>query len=282
MTFESEPLTYLPLPRIENHPNPADQFKAVAWAKELLNSDDWVILDTESTGKTASSAHIIQVAVLSPRGELLFNSFVRPGKGVRTQNFVLEDMGVTRDQLKDAPLLEDVILALIPVVGKKRVVSYSADWREELFHWNCHRLAIEKPRWQWVDAMRPYSHYVGEFWKSKGDYKFQALPSLGHESAMNCRETLALINRLAISAPNVKVQAGAIGLIVAAAVIFAILTVGGMIIGAVSNALTPQATQEPNQDPRAKTAEDSSSAAPHHSQKQQTNLQHHKHHRRRH
>ena len=191
-----------PLPCPKSHRCPADQQKAIEWARNLLDTDDWLILDTESTGKEASSSSIVQIAVLSPKGEVLFNSHIRPASGARVSALLLEDMEITRKDLKNASSLEDVLLKLVPIIGRKRIISYSADWREEILHWNCQRMCVEKPKWIWIDAMRPFSAYVGVWWESKNDYKFQALPSVAHESVTNCRETLHLIRRLAASEPT--------------------------------------------------------------------------------
>ncbi len=72
---------------------------------------------------------------MSPSGDLLYKSFVKPPKGLRVMKFVLEDMHVSREDLQQAPSLDMIIDDLVRVVGRKRVVSYAADWRAEIFKW---------------------------------------------------------------------------------------------------------------------------------------------------
>lgn len=59
----------------------ADRRSAVSWARWALVTRNVVILDTETTGLGAD-AEVVELAVLSPRGEVLFDSLVRPRKPI--------------------------------------------------------------------------------------------------------------------------------------------------------------------------------------------------------
>src|SRR6185437_1044792 len=48
-----------------------------AWARELLTRDDWVVLDTETTGLDAG-AEVIDLAVLDRNGTVLLETLLRP------------------------------------------------------------------------------------------------------------------------------------------------------------------------------------------------------------
>src|SRR5206468_1775674 len=59
-------------------PNPIlDRLSVRDWARSLLERNNWVILDTETTGFDRN-AEVIQVGILSGQGEVVFDSLVKP------------------------------------------------------------------------------------------------------------------------------------------------------------------------------------------------------------
>lgn len=59
------------------HPFPTNREEQAAWARSLLARNDWVTLDTETTGLDKTT-EAIQVAILAPDGAELLNSLVCP------------------------------------------------------------------------------------------------------------------------------------------------------------------------------------------------------------
>jgi DNA polymerase-3 subunit epsilon len=53
-----------------------DRVRAVRWARTQLTLDNWAILDTETTG--LYNAEIVEIAIISNRGEPLLNTLVKP------------------------------------------------------------------------------------------------------------------------------------------------------------------------------------------------------------
>ena len=45
-----------------------DKAQATQWAQQLLGRNDWVILDTETTG--LHGAEVVDIAIISPQGQL--------------------------------------------------------------------------------------------------------------------------------------------------------------------------------------------------------------------
>lgn len=76
MTRTMEPL--VPHQYVENHPqgNP-DRVAAVEWARDLMVSRDFVIFDSETTG-LSSPVDFVEIAVVGPTGETLFDSLLKP------------------------------------------------------------------------------------------------------------------------------------------------------------------------------------------------------------
>ena len=59
-----------------------DRQATIDWAQALLRDPSrWVMLDTETTG-LGEADEIVQIAVISPSGETLINSLLRPSKPI--------------------------------------------------------------------------------------------------------------------------------------------------------------------------------------------------------
>ena len=54
----------------------ADRVQAVQWAREMLQREEWTILDTETTGLYA--AEVVEIAIVAPDGEELVNTLIKP------------------------------------------------------------------------------------------------------------------------------------------------------------------------------------------------------------
>src|SRR5687768_4350279 len=58
-------------------PRPEDRLAAQLWARRLLERDDWVVLDTETTGLD-HGAEVIQIGVVGPDGRTLLDTLLQP------------------------------------------------------------------------------------------------------------------------------------------------------------------------------------------------------------
>jgi len=65
------------------HPNPKHRNGSILWAREIIkNSNDYVFLDTETTGLGETDV-IVQLAVTNYNGDALINTLVKPTKRKR-------------------------------------------------------------------------------------------------------------------------------------------------------------------------------------------------------
>jgi len=65
------------LVQVDAHPNPEDRYEAALWARQLLSRNDWVVVDTETTGLGATD-QVVQVSVVDPSGRSLVDTLVQP------------------------------------------------------------------------------------------------------------------------------------------------------------------------------------------------------------
>lgn len=183
-----------------------DRARAVAWAHSLL-ADDFVILDTETTG-LHSDAEIVSIAVVDKTGAPLLDTLVKPTQPIPSGATRIH--GITDATVADAPTFGQIFDTLRMAVGGKRCVIYNAAYDTRLLHqaeqwyqqrvdstWDC----LEQDGWQalavWDCAMQQYAAYCGEYSEYHGNYRYQPLPGGDHTALGDARACLALIKRMA-------------------------------------------------------------------------------------
>jgi DNA polymerase-3 subunit epsilon len=193
-----------------------DRDKSILWARRLLAREDWVIFDTETTG--LSGAEIVQIGLLSPQGEVLLDSLVRPRLSIRLDATAIH--GITALDVAYAPDLTELLPRMEAVMhgeerNPKTVVVYNAAFdRGVLFHCLTRRFVPENAasplvdtgrqkrdawmdRCRWDCAMQRYSNFVGEWNNWRGSYRWQKLPAGDHTAIGDCRATLWVIQEMA-------------------------------------------------------------------------------------
>jgi hypothetical protein len=55
--------------------------EAIDWARELMGRQDWVLLNTETTG-LGPDDEVVEIAVLDPTGRALLDTLVRPPRPI--------------------------------------------------------------------------------------------------------------------------------------------------------------------------------------------------------
>ena len=151
-----------------------DRMAAVEWARELLARKDFVIFDSETTG-LSSPVDFVGIAVVSPKGETLFDSLLKPSCRIEPAARAIH--GHSAKSLSGAPRFFEVYADLLEVLYQRRVIVFNSSydrrvWDEAIRHLGARgALAGVLPRWEC--AMRHYAMYVGERSKRGGGYRYQ-------------------------------------------------------------------------------------------------------------
>lgn len=181
-----------------------DFVQSVEWAeKELSKPDGFVVLDCEATGLRAYYNEIIQLAVLSGRGESLLNTLVKPiypermfERGGRHDLCAYDIHGIHPDSLEFAPNFRQIYQQLQKAIRGKVVLIYNASFDHNMLLAACeyYNLPRLKARY-WVDVMGWYSQWHGEK-RRDGSYRWQALNG-GHDALGDCQAVIGVLKRMA-------------------------------------------------------------------------------------
>lgn len=150
------------------------------------NNTDWLVLDTETTGISKAS-EIIEIAVSSAEGELIYHSYVLPKGRIPSEATAIH--GITRKKIKDAPIWPEVQAQLSKVLEGRLVYCYNAEFDMRLMKQSAKKWGIEPLNIQAECAMLVYAELRGEKHPYRpGEYKW-------HKLTKACRyEGLAIDN----------------------------------------------------------------------------------------
>ena len=173
------------------------QRDSVSWARAVLaNASSYLIVDTETTGLSGRD-EIVEIGVVDLSGNTVFHSYVRPPKRRKMPPDAEFIHKISLKFLKDKPTMAEIIEPLRRVLYNKTLISYNAEFDEKLFRQTCKKYELSGLSNRWECAMLPYAAWVGEWNDYHGDYKWQKLPSAGHDALSDCLATRKIIIEMA-------------------------------------------------------------------------------------
>jgi DNA polymerase-3 subunit epsilon len=174
-----------------------DRASSVAWARSLLDSRGFCVLDSETTG-LKPPVEFVEIAIVDAEAKLLFEGTVRPV--CRIEPGATRVHGHTTRSLAGSPPFWEIYPDLLEALWGKRVIVYNASYDRRVWDGAVRSLgargslAGELPPWEC--AMRRYAAYVGGPSK-RGGYRSQKLPGGDHSALGDALATLQLIEEMA-------------------------------------------------------------------------------------
>ena len=175
--------------------------EARTWARECLTDPNTLILDVETTGmlKDDPNTEIVSLSLINMKGQVVLSSLVNPGRPIP---LVVQKIHGIEDRDVQSAMPWTVIGDLLTcVMANKHVVAFNANFDIHLVVHLCGKYGIPLPEFDVSCAMEYYAQFVGEWSKTKSDYKWQRLPKLAygqaHDSLVDCQSTLLLLKKMA-------------------------------------------------------------------------------------
>lgn len=194
-----------------------DRQQAALWAHEILSKRNWVILDTETTG-LENNDQICQIAAIDHEGKTLIDTLVKPTVSISAGAQSVH--GISDADVQTVGSFDEVFLELLKAIGNRSLIVYNAEFDLRLIQQSlkAHNIYIRfegKDRtvatgvklwpYSWINwfpvhcAMHWYSQWVGDYSEYHGNYRWQRLPSGDHTALGDCRATLEVIRKMAVT-----------------------------------------------------------------------------------
>jgi len=108
--------------------------EAIAWARQVIETDEALILDTETTG-LGTKDEVIQLGIVDLHGALLLDTLVRPTVPVGTEARAIH--GITDELLTNAPDFSDLYGSIAHLLSNRPVLAYNAEFDRRLLAQTC-------------------------------------------------------------------------------------------------------------------------------------------------
>ncbi|GCE15300.1 3'-5' exonuclease [Tengunoibacter tsumagoiensis] len=189
------------------------QVEACLWAAEYIKkTSTWVVLDSETTG-LGDSDEIIELAIVSASGAVVFSSLIQPQDPAR-HDLATHIHGITPEMLQTAPTFPEVWPTIKTILRRYRnVLVYNADFDRRLLRLTAERYGYRLPSAKWEDLMQPYAAYHGAWNSYYRSYTWQKLgtacdmlgvetPEGSHRATADAQSALGVLKALAARADS--------------------------------------------------------------------------------
>ncbi len=185
----------------------AAQTEAVLWARKLLETKDFVILDTETTG-LATNSQVVSIGIMDAYGHVLLDALVNPGCEIPSGASAIHH--IYDQHVEHSPTFPEIYPLLVKLLTGRTVVIYNAQYDTGVLfsETSDFRHGLPPIEFESTCAMLQYAKFVGEWNEYRGDFKWQKLRGGDHTAIGDCRATLNLIEHMASTAlPTQRVPA---------------------------------------------------------------------------
>jgi DNA polymerase III subunit epsilon len=104
----------------------------------MIQGDDYLVLDTETTG--LHDGEIVQIAIINQSGDVLLDTFVKPVYTIPADATRIH--GITDAMVKDAPGWADVLPVVYTLLNGKHVVIYNAVYDRKMMHQSSEKAGV--------------------------------------------------------------------------------------------------------------------------------------------
>lgn len=112
---------------------------SIAWARQVLEGDKTLIVDTETTGLHDNDA-VIQLAIIDMEGTVLLDTLVRPTSPMAPEARAIH--GITDQALVNAPRFAALYHPIAHLLRHRSVLAYHADFDRRILAQTCTKYGL--------------------------------------------------------------------------------------------------------------------------------------------
>lgn len=116
-------------------------FELIEFKKLGLNYDDYLIIDTETTG-LQNDDEIVELTIINLEGKELYHSLFKPEKSVHWA--ASKKTGISTKMLLNSPFFKDEWLKIKDIIGEKRLIAHNVEFDYRLVKQTLKRYGLEE------------------------------------------------------------------------------------------------------------------------------------------
>lgn len=124
------------------------------YIKARTLSEDYTVIDFETTGLDHVSSKIIQIAAVKYKNHTIadeFHSYVNPEQKIASR--ITRIIGITNDKVKDAPVIEEILPQLLFFIGNETIVAHNAPFDMKFLLHNIHQCGHPYVKYRVIDTL---------------------------------------------------------------------------------------------------------------------------------
>ncbi len=186
--------------------NMTEEKSEIDQLKEAVAAQNYVILDTETTG--LHDGEIIEIAIIDNYGKTLMDQRIKPYGIVPVQATAVH--GIKLEDLEAEPFFDDVVLQIKGHLAGKDVIVYNATYDRKMLHKSAEYAHIDRINWKsfsnWICAMNAFSPIYGEWNDYHQNYRWQKLTTAAahysvevenaHSALGDCLMTYGVVQKM--------------------------------------------------------------------------------------
>lgn len=140
--------------------------------EELAASDDWLIVDTETTG-LGEDAEVVQIGIIDAGGNVIMDQLIRPLGEIEPEATAVH--GLDAAAVSDAPTWAGIYPRVAQVMNGRKVLAYNADFDARVINQSCFLSDVSPISSKWFCIMELFAAYVGSWSRYYDHFKYYSL-----------------------------------------------------------------------------------------------------------
>ena len=168
----------------------------------IIRSGDFLILDTETTGRYPETSEAVSVALIQSDGRALLNTLCKPLHPIPDEAIAIHH--ITNEMVKNVLPFPAELLA--ELVKDRHVIIYNRSYDVGILHTSTNRANLPYVDWwkiaHWHCAMEGFAEVFGDWNSYRHNYRWQKLSTAAayynivqedaHGALVDCQTTLAV------------------------------------------------------------------------------------------
>ncbi len=141
-----------------------DGLSNVDFADYIRGQENWVVLDTETTG-LGKGAEVLEIAIVDKHGAVILDTLVRPKGPIQSGAQAIH--GISRKMAADSPPWPEIAKRLENIAAENVIIAYNAEFDVRMIAQTFEKWGLAPCKIEAICAMNAYSDFCGDGRRSK-------------------------------------------------------------------------------------------------------------------